>query len=200
MPDLKTLKAALADAEANFHAHASRLLNTRAELRAAKAAGDADEVAELTALVAAGQKRLERLQAAVEKCDDEYAAAAAAVKTEAAAPAAVAVETTEVPAASIVAALTDGHTCATPRNVAAVAELATAFNSAINEPHRHLLNAVGATLETGNNCVGTEQYALAALYSKHRAAGWLHLDALTIASDELEALSRRALEDVALAA
>jgi len=101
--------------------------------------------------------------------------------------------------AAIVAALVDAHTCATPRNVAAVAELATVFNFDVTEPHRRLRHAVAETLETGRNCVGEEQYALAALYAKHRAAGCARLDALDIASDELEALSRRALEDVALA-
>lgn len=104
--------------------------------------------------------------------------------------------------AAIIASLIDAHTCATPGNVAAVAELSLAFAGSIRtEQHRALIDAVLATLDSGKNCVGVEQYALAALFAKHRAAGQSLIDALELASGEVEALAGNysALEDAALA-
>lgn len=101
---------------------------------------------------------------------------------------------------TIVAALAGQNTAATARNVAAVAEIITHWTRGTNEAHRKLILAVEATLAGEGNCVGVEEYSLAALYSKHRADGADEEDAMEAAYEawaELDGLD--AHEEVALA-
>jgi hypothetical protein len=108
---------------------------------------------------------------------------------------------------TIVAALAGQNTAATARNVAAVAEIITHFprqaltsEGVLNTGHLALIEAVREMLDSGLNCVGVEEYSLAALYAKHRADGADEEDAMDAAYEawaELDGYD--AHEEVALA-